>query len=149
MTTDTEKIRDAALKSFCADQENCLRSSMITAIGDSAPNNPLCCIACNPTAFSDEGRLDILKLGKVVRKKRRVAVRKVGKPELSLIKLKLEMERSKFLSEHPTLGILGLQIVCPDAVINRICDSAKFISVREDMELFGLRQELKERFLEQ
>ena len=146
VTTDTDKISDAVLKSFCTDQENCLRSSMITAIGGSAPNNSLCCMVCNPAAFSDGGRLDILKIGKVVRKKRRVAVRKISKPETSLIKLKLEMERSKYLSEHPTLGVLGLQLVCPDSVIKSVCDNVKYISVREDMDLFCLRQELKEQF---
>lgn len=107
------------------------------------PRNPFCCMVCNPTAFSDGGRLDVLQVGKTVRKKRRVAVRRVDDPHASTIKLKLEIERAKYIIEHPTLGILGAQLMCPDNVMKSVCDSAKFISVIEDM---CLRQELKERF---
>ena len=103
---------DAVLKSFCTDQENCLRSSMITAIGGSAPNNSLCCMVCNPAAFSDGGMLDILKIGKVVRKKRRVAVRKISKPETSLIKLKLEMEVQVFV-RAPHFGSSRIAVGVP------------------------------------
>lgn len=151
VTTDTAKIRDATLKSFCTDKENCLRMAMVKAIGGSAPRNPLCCMVCcgmvsNPTAFLDGGRLDVLQVGKTVRKKRRVAVRRVTEAETDTIKLKLELEREKYIQEHPTLGILGAQLVCPDSIIKTVCGNARFISVIGDMDSLCLRQELKERF---
>ncbi len=119
---------------------------MMMALGGSAPRNTLCCMVCNPTAFSDGGRLDVLQVGTSVRKKRRVAVWRVNDLHSSTIKLKLEIQRAKYITEHPTLGILGAQRVCPDNVLKSICDSAKFIPVMEDMDLFCLRQDLKERF---
>lgn len=119
---------------------------MISAIGGSAPSNPMCCMVCSPTAFSDGGRLDVLQVKKTVRKKRRVAVRKIDDSQVSAMKLRLEIERAKYITEHTTLGILGAQLVCPDSVIKMICNSAKFISVIEDMDLFCLRHQLKDPF---
>lgn len=146
LTIDMEKISDPALKMFCMEKENCLRGSMMRALGGSAGQNPLCCAVCNPTAFLDGGRLDILRIGKVVRKKRRVAVRKIDDALTSVIKVKLKEERLKYMAEHPSLGILGKQLVCPDSLITNVCSGAKFISVPGDMDLFCLRQELKNRF---
>ena len=48
---------------------------------------------------------------------------------------RLKAERANYISEHPTLAILGVQLVCPDSVIDSICSSAKFISVAKDMGL--------------
>lgn len=146
LTTDANKIADLTLKSFFLDKENCLRGCMMRAVGGSAGQNPLCCSVCNPTAFLDEGRLDILRLQKVTRKKRRVAVRKIGDSLASVIKVKLKRERAEYMAAHPTLRILGKQFVCPDSVINNVCSSAKFISCISDMDLFCIRQELKNQF---
>ena len=82
----------------------------------------------------------------VPRKKRRVAIRKITERQCSDIKSLLQAERAQYISEHPNLAILGVQLVCPDSVINSICSSIKFVSVVTDMDTFNLRQELKERF---
>lgn len=103
-------------------------------------------MVCHPSAFSDSGRLDILRGGKTTRKKRRMALRKVDEALAATMKSKLQKERAVYMDAHPTLGILGAQLVCPDSLIKIICDSAKFISVSSDMDLFCLRQELKEPF---
>lgn len=147
LTTDTDKITDRALKSFCTDKENCLRSSMIKSLGGTVPQSTLCCMVCNPLAFSDGERLSVLQAGNAPpRKKRRVAVRRMDKSLLDTVMSRLKEERTNYIKEHPALSILGAQLVCPDSVINDICSSAKFICAASDMDWFGLRQELKQRF---
>lgn len=109
-----------------------------------------CCMICTPEAFEgDGGRLDVLQVAKSPpRKRRRVAVRKIGASTAEVIRERLKAERLKYIAEHPSLAILGAQFVCPDSVINSICDSAKYISRASDMDAFVLRQELKQRFLD-
>ena len=70
-------------------------------------------MACSPTGFSDGGGLDVQQAGRTARKKRRTAIRRVEASEAATVKLKLVIERAKYISEHPTLGILGVQLVCP------------------------------------
>ena len=147
LTTDADKITDPALKSFCTDKENCLRSSMIRSLGCTAQPSSLCCVVCNPSAFSDGERLSVLKVGRALpRKKRRIAKRRVDKALQETVMSRLKEERAKYIQEHPTLAILGVQLVCPDSVIISICSSVKFISSASDMDIFCLRQELKQRF---
>lgn len=76
-----------------------------------------------------------------------MAVRRVTEHITETVQLELKAERAKYITEHPSLAILGVQFVCPDSVINNICSSLKFISVLSDMDSFCLRQELKEIFL--
>ena len=67
--------------------------------------------------------------------------------DVSVMKSQLEGERRKLMDDNPALNILGPSMVCPDTVITDICtSSAKYISVLEDMDLFSLRNELKECF---
>lgn len=136
------------MKDFCSSKENCLRSTMIRAVGGSVQQQQqqqsLCCVVCNPTAFLDGRRLDITQPGRPAPRKRRRVVRRVV--DESGIKLQLQAERKKFMEENPSLAIVGEQMVCPDGVIREICSSAKYISVVKDMDLFFLRTELKERF---
>lgn len=122
---------------------------MIKSLGGTVQQSTLCCMVCNPSAFSDGERLSILQVGKAPpRKKRRVAVRRVDKSLLETVMSRLKEERANYIKEHPTLAILGVQLVCPDSVISSICSSVKFISIASDMDLFCLRQELKQRFFD-
>ena len=147
ITSDADKITDPALKSFCTEKENCLRASMLKSLGDTVQQNSSCCRVCNPSTFSDGNRLSVLKAGKAPpRKKRRVAQRRVDKFFIETMKSRLKEERAKYIREHPGLAILGDELVCPSSVIDTICSSAKFISIASDMEMFCLRQELKQRF---
>ena len=147
LTTDAEKINDLALKSFCTDKENCLRSLMIRSLGGTVEQTSLCCMVCNPSAFSDSSRLSVLQIGKAPpRKKRRVAVRKLNQSTIDDLESRLKAERTKYIVEHPSLAILGEQLVCSESVIDSICSNAKFISIPSDMDSFCLRQELKQRF---
>lgn len=149
LNSDEAKISDPALKSLVIDKENCLRSTVITALGGTVErHNSLCCMVCNPSAFTDGERLDIVQVGRAPpRKKRRVAVRRVDKTTTEDLQARLEAERAKFILENPYLCILGPQLVCPDGTIANICSNAKFISVISDMDCFHLRYQLQERFL--
>ena len=117
------------------------------AVGGSIEQrSSLCCMVCDPTAFSDGGRLDVLKVGTTPRKKRRVAIRRVTVSTTEAVKIQLKAARANYIEEHPSLAILGAQLVYPDSVISNISSSVKFISVLSDMDAFCLRQELKEKF---
>ena len=149
LTGDETKIKDPSLKSLCTDKENCFRAAMITSIGGAVEQqNPLCCMVCNPSEFTDGGRLDVMQVGRTPpRKRRRVALRRVTEATTEAVRMQLQAERAKYITEHPSLGIIGAQLVFPDNVISNICSSLKFITVRSDMDAFCLRQELKDRFL--
>lgn len=150
LNSDEAKIVDPALKSLVTDKENCLRVTLITAVGgtvEQQSQSSLCCMVCNPLAFTGGERLDICQVGRMPpRKKRRVAIRRVTAATTERLKAQLEAERSLYISENPHLCILGSQLVCPDSTIEAICSSAKFISVVSDMNNFGLRCELQARF---
>lgn len=120
---------------------------MVKSLGGSVQPNPQCCMVCNPAIFTEDSRLGIVdaKLT-VARKKRRVAVRRVSDLQLQVLESSLKAERSNFISEHPNLSILGVQMVCPDEMIKNICAGVKFISNISDMDNFCIRQELKQRF---
>lgn len=88
---------------------------MIKSLGGTVQQRSLCCMVCNPSAFSDGGRLSILQVGKAPpRKRRRVAVRQTNKSVLETVESQLKAERAKYIREHPTLDILGEKLVCPD-----------------------------------
>ena len=96
LTTDAEKINDLALKSFCTDKENCLQSLMIRSLGGTVEQTSLCCMVCNPSAFSDSSRLSVLQIGKAPpRKKRRVAVRKLNQSTIDEFGVKIKGRANK------------------------------------------------------
>ena len=100
---------------------------------------------CTPGAF--DSRLNLLQVGQSPpRKKRRIAFWSVNESTSHNLETQLEAERSKYIEEHPSLAIVGPQFVCPDNVISSICSNAKFVSVISDMDVFLIRQELKQRF---
>lgn len=142
LTGDEAKIK---VKSLCTDKENCFRAALITSIGGAVEQqNSLCCMICNPSAFTDGGRLDVMQVGRAPpKKRRRVAVRRVTEHITETVRLELKAERAKYITEHPSLAILGVQFACPDSVINNICSSLKFISVLSDMDAFCLARNLR------
>ena len=106
---------------------------MITSIGGSvhSTTSTLCCSICSP--LDSSSTLSSLLLERPVpRKKRHVAVRKVDQSLLFELKKKLDEERKMYISENPSMAILGLQFVCSDNAIDKICSNAKYISKIED-----------------
>ena len=73
------KIKEPTLKCLVTDTKNCLRTTLIDAVGGGVDqHNSNCCMVCNPVAYTDSEGLGILQVGRAPpRKKRRVAVRKV------------------------------------------------------------------------
>ena len=109
--------------------------------------NSQCCMVCSPATFTESSRLGIIEVqAKMPRKKRRIAVRKVSEVQLQVLESSLKAERASYIKEHPILTILGVQIVCPDSIIKKICLGVKCISSVNDMDNFCVRQELKQRF---
>lgn len=99
-----------------------------------------CCDACSPVSF--DGWLNVLELGAVNRRKRRRAIRTVTKD----LKAKLVAVREEVLSEKPAFRMVGIGLLCPDSTIDELCKQAKYIDSVEDVSLFGIRSELKEKF---
>ena len=79
-------------------------------------------------------------------RKRRRAVRRVSDDDMKLLRRRLFDERTAFLNEHPGLGMIGSSFVCPDVAIEEICAQAKFTGTVNDIALFGVRLQLKDRF---
>ena len=116
---------------------------MITSIGGTVQPESLCCMVCNPSEFSEGGRLS-LKVGKAPpRKITRVALRVLDQAKTDDINACLKRARANYIKIHPSSAILGEQLVCPDSVIESVCGDAKFVSVASDMDRFCLKKDLK------
>ena len=97
-------------------------------------------MTCNPSVFSDGGRLSLLEVQRAPkRKKRQVAVRKLDQSVVDNLKKQLKAELTKYMAEN---SILGEEMVCSSGVIESICCSLYW----RIMDVFCLRQELKQRF---
>lgn len=101
---------------------------------------------CTPDAVTASDRLNILELGKVVRRKKRVAARMVNSELLDKLKAELCLERTKYLQENPCFNMVGIEFVCPDATLDELCSQAAYIETVNDISLFGVRPELRIRF---
>lgn len=58
----------------------------------------------------------------------------------------LLQEIEKILEEHPSYRMLGPSFVCPTCVVDKICEDARFIQSVDDLDIPGLRHELRARF---
>ena len=79
-------------------------------------------------------------------RKRRKAVRRVSDDMMRFLKARLIDERDVFLREHPGLSMVGASFVCPDSTIEEICAQAKFTGTVDDISLFGVGRQLRNRF---
>ena len=68
-----------------------------------------CCDVCTPDAITANDRLNVLDLGKVVRRKRRAAARLVNDELLDKLKKELYVERTKY-KKIPALTWLELNL---------------------------------------
>lgn len=80
-----------------------------------------CCDVCTPDAITSNDRLNILELGKVVRRKKRVAARIVSDELLDNLKAELCLERTRYLQENPCFNMVGVNFVCPDVTLDELC----------------------------
>ena len=142
-----KKIEDETLSNFVYSKENCRRKTLILGMGGTGVLEPSerCCDMCTPSAVSADDRLNVLQVGKSVRRKRRVAVRVVNEELLKNLKCRLCVERDTFMQESPCLYMVGPDFVCPDVTIDELCAQAEYIETPDDITLFGIRPEMKDR----
>ena len=88
----------------------------------------------------------MLEVGKVVRLKKRVAVRVVDNELIDRLKVELCLERTKYLQENPCFSMVGVTFVCPDVTIDELCSQATYVETLSDISLFGIKPELRVRF---
>ena len=142
-----QKNMDSAVKAFGSESENCRRKKLLEAVGSSemiCPGN-LCCDGCIRDGLPL--RLQFEKTPPIrTGSKRRVAAYDVSDDMKSRIKANLVRERDAYMQSHPHYYMSHYSFVCPDCVIDRICEQARFIKSEEDLDVVGLRPELKSIF---
>ena len=140
---------DRTLSKFVHDQENCRRKTLVSGMGgrvDNIVRSERCCDLCTPSAIPHKGRLDVTQAGMPPKRKRRIAVRVITDDLLESLKQRLYRERSTYIQENTCLRMVGPSFVCPDVTIDEICKQAEYISSVDDISLFGVRTDLKDRF---
>ena len=55
---------------------------------------------------------------------------------------KLKLARAEFLQQHPPFEMVGVENICPDASILKLCEEARFISSIDEFPI-EIRLELK------
>ena len=143
-----KKIEDTTLSQFISSAENCRRQTLISGMGGSGCVRPSerCCDVCTPQAITANDRLNILEIGKAMRRRKRVRVSVVSEDLTKALKEQLLAERAKYLEENPCYLSVGASFVCPDVTVDELCSQAEYIETSSDITLFGIRSELKERF---
>ena len=138
---------DPVMKNFCLEGENCRRKSLLVAIGSSerVQSGNLCCDGCIGDSLPS-----ILQFDKTLPTqkgcKRRVPVYDVSDNMKSRLKANLVKERDTYMRSHPDYYMTHYSFVCPDCVIDHICEQARFIKSEEDLDVVALRPELKSQF---
>ena len=110
-------IGDAALLQFAIGSENCRRQTLIRGMEGTDYARPMerCCDVCTPQAIMSHDRLNVLEIGKALRKKKRVAVRVVNEELSQTLREQLMAERDKYLEENLSFCSIGANFVCSDA----------------------------------
>ena len=142
-----QKKVDPIVKRFCFEKENCRRKNLLEAIGssESVHRGNLCCDVCAEDGLPSKLQFDAIQATQISRK-RRVAAHVVSEDLKSHLKAHLVKERDMYLQVHPNFQMLGLSFICPDCVIDHICQQACFVMCEEDTDVVGLRPELRSRF---
>jgi hypothetical protein len=138
---------DSAVKGFGSESENCRRKKLLQAVGSSEMihSGNLCCDGCVGDGLPL--RLQFEKTSPIrTCSKRRVAAYDVSDDMKSRIKANLVRERDAYMQSHPHYYMSHYSFVCPDCVIDHICEQARFIKSEEDLDVIGLRPELKSIF---
>ena len=147
-----QKNVDKEIGEYCKNTQNCLRKSLLKAIGDTAPiesSSTACCSNCPPSQFSLPPKLGIIESNSLVlSKKKRRAHWKVTEVLEDTLKNRLIQERKKYVQDHPVFIMIGEKAVCPNCVIDAICKEARFVQSKEDiLAILGLRPELQDVFV--
>ena len=119
---------------------------MLEAIGGSISAQPRQCCRdiCTPTALTGS-TLDLLRPGVTKRKRKRVA-REFTSEALETLKTSLINERNAVMIENPGFLMIGPDLLYFVRIQINWCNEDKSIKDIDDLTVYGLRKELKERF---
>lgn len=139
--------RDAKIEEYCTSKENCRRQMMLRALSarETHPESLPCCDCCNPSKCPQQLHFEP-EIAISSRRKRRTAVKLVDKECKHALKDALLKGVEAFMEEHPSFKMFGRSFVCPECIINKICDEARFFKSRDDFNIVGLRPELRDPF---
>ena len=139
-----EDYKDKSLRDYVECGENCRRKMLLNGMGGSFSGRAeICCDICTPLAV--ESRLDILKPGQAVGRKRRRAVRDIDDSLKEILMKRLSEERDCTLREMPSFRIFGEDFILPDTTILELCCQSCYITAESDICLYGIRPDVKER----
>ena len=110
---------------------------------ESLQQNDCCCDVCT-WSQCPHNRLDILKPTRQKSQKQPVA-HDMTPSHVKELKTKLLEEREKILLEHPSYRMIGIDFVCPDSVLDKICEQSKYFSSVDDMKIYGVRPEFRDK----
>lgn len=132
---------DKGLESFRTSK--CRRRSLLESVGgslDSSDHQYGCCDVCSAGAAVFSSRLNIL-----ARKVNKRGVKRVRREVSPSLESKLIAARQDFFEKHPAYQMVGVNILCPDSSIKKLCKEARFISGIDDFPI-EVRAELKKEF---
>lgn len=135
----TKKVLDKELESFVTN--TCRRQSLLQSVGglaDRSDHEYGCCDVCGAGTVST--RLNIL-INKVNKRKAK-RVRRAVSPNLEA---KLITAREQVLEEHPSFRMVGVNFLCPDASIKKLCKEAEFATNPQHFSV-EIRSELRDIF---
>ena len=120
---------------------------MLQGVGssESVQRGNLCCDGCIGDNLPSRLQFD-KTLPKQTGYKRRVATHVVSEDMKSHLKANLVKERDTYMQSHPDYYMAGYSYVCPDCVIDYLCEQARFIKCEEDIDVIGVRPKLKSIF---
>ena len=133
------------VRGYCTSKENCRRRMMLLAVGASEnhPENLPCCDSCNNSKCPKSVCFESQVTSTRSKHKRRIAVKDVNDNCMANLRAGLVKAVEEFLEEHPSFKMLGRSFICPDSVIEKICAEARFINSLEDLNIVGIRPEIK------
>lgn len=62
------------------------------------------------------------------------------------LRAKMIEERDRLLIENPMYRMIGVNFLCPDSVLEQLCERASYISSTDHVDIFCLRPQFRDRF---
>lgn len=116
------------------------------SVMESHPERFPCCDSCDnskcPQSLKFDSDISITR----TRQKRRSAVRSVDEDWKATLKSAFSKAVDDYIESHPAFRMLGRSFVCPNCVTDRVCDEARFVRSVDDLNIVGIRPELKDNF---
>ena len=62
------------------------------------------------------------------------------------LRSRLVEERDAILNENPMYRMIGVNFLCPDSVLDQLCERASHITSVDHLDIFCLRSDFRDRF---